>query len=164
MKSAEERSRKYIAKFNPEITRQRLVATKEETLEKYLKGVNRLCLVQDIVSNILNDRNIGGGVRTTYHAFARKLQKRFYISSLVFWDDLARGCVQDFVISYGLDKETLEKIAFEIQDVIRLFLTIEGKFRPSEKELEMIKEKGKTWLEKHPEFMSEMEKTKGEEE
>jgi len=143
MSSGEERARKYIAKYNPEITRQRLVATREEVFRKYPRGVRRLRMIEDVVAEILNDAGIAGGLRATYHGFARKLQKRLYTHSLVFWDQLTEGCVYDWSTSYGLDKEILETIGKKVNFAMRIILSLEGKVQLSEKELELIKEGGK---------------------
>jgi len=143
MRSGEERARKFIAKYNPEITRQRLLATREEVFRKYPRGVRRVRMIEDVVSEILNDAGIAGGLRTTYHGFARKLQKRLYTHSLVFWDKLTDGCVYDFSTSYGLDKEVLEKIGKQVNFAMRIILSLEGKVQLSKKELQMIKERGK---------------------
>jgi len=158
MRSARDRTRKYLAKYNPEITRQRLHACKEDVKRDYFKAVRRVKMAEDVVSEALDDRAISGGIRTTYHAFARKLQKRLYRTSLIFWEKLTKGCIEDFVISYGLDREILERIAEGVQDVIRLVLTVEGRVRLSEKELELVKERGRRFFESYPDLVEKFGK------
>jgi len=146
-KTAEERARKFINKFNPEIIRQRFIVAKEDIREKYPRTVSRLQAVESVVAEILDRYGITAGTRATYYSFGRLLQKRLYNTSVNFWEREIEGVKQRFKISYGLDEKILDEIARGTQHVISLILMMEGRVFLSEEELQKIKERGKRYFE-----------------
>jgi hypothetical protein len=155
--SAEERAEKWGSKYNPEITRQRLRVARHRAKRNFYKGVRRIALIDSVTRDILDDFGIVACTRSNYYGFARKLHKRLYNNSMVFWSDLIEGCIKDFATSYRCEEEILRKISSEVDFATRFILTTEGRFIPTQAEIEVLKERGKKMIEKYPELLKLVE-------
>jgi hypothetical protein len=103
--------RKYSAKYNPDVVRQRLLDVRDVALARAQGGLNAVDTIRSMVRDYLDQRGITGGERATYLAFALALWKHVGRQGGAASDKIADGLIQYFSTAYGLDTTLLTDIA-----------------------------------------------------
>ena len=110
-KSAEERIKKYKAKYNP-ITIGAVVSDVNRIqIERYKVMTPILVEIESSVKEVLDRGGITGMLRVTYHDFARKLFATIRRNPESQWDTFKEGVLSYFVKAYRADRDLLESIS-----------------------------------------------------
>jgi hypothetical protein len=106
--------RKYSAKYNPDVVRQRLIDVRDVALARAQSGLNAVDTIRALVRDYLDQKGITGGLRATYMAFALELWRLTSRQGGAASDKIAEGLIQKYATGFDLNTEILTDIANSI--------------------------------------------------
>jgi hypothetical protein len=106
--------RKYSAKYNPDVIRQRFLDVRDVALARAQGGLNAVDTIRAMVRDYLDQKGVTGGLRATYMAFALELWRLTSRQGGAASEKIANGLIQKYATGFDLNPALLTDIANSI--------------------------------------------------